>query len=54
MTDVSNIQGLDLAAWERWVGYRKAIKKPLKDVSMHAAAMKLAKYGDDQAAVVDQ
>jgi len=54
MSDVSNIQGLDQAAWERWVSYRKAIKKPLKEVSLHAAAMKLAKYGDDQAAVVDQ
>jgi hypothetical protein len=53
MSDVTNIQGLDLAAWERWVAYRKAIKKPLKDFSMHAAALKLSKYGDDQAAVVD-
>ena len=54
MTDVSNIQGLDHTAWERWVAYRKAIKKPLKEVSLHAAALKLAKYGEDQAAVVDQ
>lgn len=50
---IENITGLDLAAWERWVAYRKAIKKPLKDVSMHAAALKLAKYGNDQAEVVD-
>lgn len=51
---VENIQGLDLEAWERWVAYRKAIKKPLKDVSMHAAALKLSRYGADQAAVVEQ
>lgn len=49
-----DIPGLDVAAWERWVAYRKAIKKPFKDVSLHAAAVKLAKYGDQQAEVVDQ
>lgn len=54
MTDVSNIANLDLEAWDRWVSYRKAIRKPLKDVSMHAAALKLSKYGADQAEVVNQ
>lgn len=54
MTDVLNITGLDLEAWERWVAYRKAIKKPLKEISMHAAALKLSKYGDDQSEVVSQ
>jgi hypothetical protein len=49
-----DIPGLDVAAWDRWVAYRKAIKKPFKDVSLHAAAVKLAKYGDQQAEVVDQ
>ena len=48
------IPGLDTAAWDRWVAYRKAIKKPLKEATLHAAALKLAKYGDDQAEVVDQ
>jgi hypothetical protein len=48
-----NIEGLDQAAWERWVSYRKAIKKPLKEASLTAAAMKLARYGADQAEVVD-
>ena len=45
---------LDEAAWERWVAFRKAIRKPIKEVSEHAAKLKLARYGDDQAAVVDQ
>ena len=54
MTDVSNITGLDLEAWERWVAYRKAIRKPLKEISLHAAALKLAKYGADQSEVVSQ
>lgn len=54
MTDVSTINGLDIEAWERWVAYRKAIKKPLKEVSLHAAALKLSRYGSDQAAVVEQ
>jgi len=53
MTEV-NVEGLDVEAWNRWVAYRKAIKKPLKDVSMQAAAMKLARYGKDQSEVVDQ
>ena len=49
-----DIPGLDVAAWDRWVSYRKAIKKPLKEATLHAAAMKLSKYGADQAEVVDQ
>ncbi len=51
---IENIEGLDREAWDRWVAYRKAIRKPLKDVSMHAAALKLSKYGADQAEVVNQ
>jgi hypothetical protein len=49
-----DIPNLDTAAWDRWVSYRKAIKKPLKEATLHAAAMKLSKYGADQAEVVDQ
>lgn len=49
-----NIEGLDHAAWERWVAYRKAIKKPLKAASLAAAALKLSRYGEDQAAAVDE
>jgi hypothetical protein len=51
---IDHIQGLDQDAWNRWVAYRSAIKKPLKEVSLHAAALKLSKYGKDQAEVVDQ
>lgn len=45
---------LDLEAWARWLAYRTAIKKPLKPMSEEAAKMKLARFGADQAAVVDQ
>lgn len=45
---------LDEAAWERWVAFRKAIRKPIKPISEHAMKLKLARFGDDQAAVVDQ
>jgi hypothetical protein len=27
---------LDEQAWERWVAYRKAIRKPIKEASEHA------------------
>lgn len=46
--------GLDLAAWSRWVEYRKAIKKPIKPVSEELAQKAMAKFGPDQAAVVEQ
>jgi hypothetical protein len=46
--------GLDLPAWERWVEYRKAIRKPLKPVSIPAAQRELAAFGAEQAAVVEQ
>jgi hypothetical protein len=45
---------LDEAAWERWVAYRKAIRKPIKEVSEHAMKLKLARFGADQDAVVSQ
>jgi hypothetical protein len=51
---IESIEGLDIDAWNRWVAYRQAIKKPLKEVSMAAAALKLSRYGKDQAEVVDQ
>lgn len=47
-------EGLDLEAWGRWLEYRKAIRKALKPVSFAAAQRKLAKFGVDQAAVVEQ
>ena len=45
---------LDQQAWERWVAYRKAIRKPIKEVSEHAMKLKLARFGADQDAVVEQ
>ena len=49
-----NVPGLDREAFDRFIQYRKVIKKPFKDVSLHAAATKLAGYGDKQAEVVQQ
>ena len=48
------VEGLDVVAWERWVAFRKAIRKPIKEASIHAMQMKLAKFGDDQEEVVNQ
>jgi hypothetical protein len=48
------VEGLDVRAWERWLDYRKAIRKTLKPVSYEAAQRKLVKFGVDQAAVVEQ
>lgn len=45
---------LDTAAWDRWVAYRVAIKKALKPASLDAAKVGLMRYGEDQAAVVEQ
>lgn len=49
-----SIVGLDQAAWERWLAYRVSIRKAIKPASMHAAALKLSRFGDDQDAVVEQ
>lgn len=35
--------------WERWLGYRREIKKPLKDASLAALLKRLAKWGVDSA-----
>jgi len=45
---------LDVEAWQRWEAYRLAIRKPIKPASAEAMKLKLARYGDDQAAVVEQ
>jgi len=52
--DPNTITGLDVPTWERWVAYRISIKKALKPASLHAAALKLSQYGDDQEQVVQQ
>lgn len=46
--------GLNFEAWERWEGYRKLIRKPLKPVSIPAAQQALAAFGSEQSAVVEQ
>lgn len=46
--------GLDVKAWENFLDYRKQIRKPLKPASIPAAQRKLAAFGCDQAAVVEQ
>lgn len=52
--DVKQIVGLHIETWEKWVAYRKELNKPLKPASLEAAAKELAKYGSQQAAVVQQ
>lgn len=49
-----SVEGLDQDAWDRWTHYRKQIRKPLKEASLHAAQKKLASHGEEQAAVVEQ
>lgn len=46
--------GLNLEAWERFAAYRSAVGKPIKSASTLAAQRKLAGFGADQAAVVEQ
>lgn len=46
--------GLNREAWARWLDYRVAIRKPIREVSMAAAAKELASFGAEQAAVVEQ
>ncbi len=47
-------QGLDFVSWERFVAYRRDIRKPLKPASILAAQRKLAGFGSDQSSVVEQ
>ena len=50
--DPVGIEGLNLEAWGRWVAYRIELKKPLKPLSLEAAAKDMAALGDQQAAAV--
>lgn len=45
---------LDMQAWDRWLDYRKQVRKPLKSASIPAAQKALAAFGCEQAAVVEQ
>lgn len=48
------VVGLQEPVWNRWIAYRKSIKKPLKPASIHAARKALAAYGFNQGEVVEQ
>lgn len=48
------VPGLDLEAWNRWLDYRKQIRKPIKPVSVLAAQRELAGFGLDQRLVVEK
>lgn len=50
----SGCEGLNPQAWTRWRDYRKEIRRPIKSASLLAAQRKLAGYGADQIAVVEQ
>lgn len=45
---------LNVETWHRWVEYRKQVRRPIKPASIAAAQRKLAGFGPDQAAVVEQ
>lgn len=46
--------GLDLQTWDRWERYRRETKMAIKPASRDAAMRKLASFGGNQAAVVEQ
>lgn len=48
------VVGLNLEAWDRWLEYRTALRKPIKAASAMAAAKDMAAYGALQSAVVEQ
>lgn len=45
--------GLNALAWEKWLEYRKRRKPPIRPESIEAAQKELAKFGDEQMAVVE-
>lgn len=48
------IEGLNLESWNRWVAYRRESGKPIKSASIAAAQKKLAAFGAQQSAVVEE
>lgn len=46
--------GLNSQAWQQYEAYRREIRKPIKPASVLAAQRKLAGFGSDQSAVVEQ
>lgn len=49
LADARAVQGVNLAAFDRWIGYRNERKPAVKTISLVAAAQQLAKFGDDDA-----
>lgn len=45
---------LNVEAWHRWEQYRREIRKPIHPASRLSAQRKLAEFGADQGAVVEQ
>lgn len=54
LADARALSGLDVEAFDRYLAYRQAGGKPIKPPSLEWCARKLAKFGADQAAVVQQ
>lgn len=54
VADEPPLPNLQPEIWHRWVEYRKQIRKPIQPASTLAAQRKLAAFGPDQAAVVEQ
>jgi hypothetical protein len=48
VSHMNEVLGLNEAAWETWIAYRKKIRKPLKEFSHDAAKKRLASFGDGQ------
>jgi hypothetical protein len=46
--------GLNSLAWQQWEAYRREIRRPIKPASVQAAQRRLAGFGADQEAVVEQ
>jgi hypothetical protein len=55
MAEIPRLEGLNQEAFERWLAYRKSVKKPIKEASLHAAALKQLRIGNSekQEAAVD-
>jgi hypothetical protein len=51
---MNEVLGLNREAWERWMTYKKSIRKPYKQASIELAQKKLASFGEWQMQVVEQ
>jgi hypothetical protein len=53
MSSTEDPAGLDRAAWDTWLEYRAAIKKPLREPSWKIAKRKMAELGKHQMNAVE-